>query len=202
MLYLKDLAKGFYPFPQNKPGLVLVMGNAGYGLAAAECNARAVAKVFQDFRFELFKGKIHLDLTTEQIKQLCKELGAVDHTVYGGVIVYHSGLGNRNGTLVGIERRECNYGDLISCFEALNCPSLNGKPKLFLFDICERTVDEGGERVVAEQKEALPSDFVRAHATVPGSNNFVGGPNGMSWWTYYLVKANQPPLEPSQGLTQ
>ena len=44
MLHLKDLAKGFYPFPQNKPGLVLVMANSTYGLSAAQCNAHAIAK--------------------------------------------------------------------------------------------------------------------------------------------------------------
>jgi len=155
MLHLKDLARGFYPFPEMHPGLVLVMGNATYGLSAATNNAHAVAKVFTDHRFELFKGKVHLDLTVAQILELCKELGQVDHTTYGGVIIYHTGLGDRNGTLVGVERREIKISQLIPFFEPLSCPSLQNKPKLFFFDLCERTEDEGGRKVANEIKVRL-----------------------------------------------
>jgi len=200
MSHLKDLARGFYPYPKSSPGLVLIVANGTYGLAAARENAHAVAKVFTDHNFELFKGTVHLDKTVKQISSLCKELGKVDHTAYGGVVFYFTGLGDRNGNMRGVVEKAAGNmlggglpsikpSALIPFFESLSCPSLDGKPKLFFLDICERTVEEGAEKVAKEEREVMPSDFLRAQATLPGTDLFVGGPNGMSWWSYFLTRA-------------
>jgi len=185
MLYLKDLAQGFYPLPKLTPGIALVISNDSYGLEACKHNAIAFAELFTSFKFQLFKGQVHNNLTATQIQTLCEELAKHNHSESGAVVIYFTGCGYYEGDFVGVDGELVRISALASLFEASVCPTLRHKPKLIFADLCACDVSLLRSGTA---KTLLPMDFLYTLACSPGMDTFVGCPNNMSWWSYLLYR--------------
>eukprot|EP00656_Telonema_subtile_P030349 TRINITY_DN3333_c0_g1_i5.p1 TRINITY_DN3333_c0_g1~~TRINITY_DN3333_c0_g1_i5.p1 ORF type:complete len:345 (-),score=94.91 TRINITY_DN3333_c0_g1_i5:23-1057(-) len=118
MTHLTELSLGFYPLPSTKPGYALVIANSSYGLEACEHNGKAVAALLASFRFALYKGQVHENLSAEQVTALCSELAGEDHGQAGACVVYITGCGDNRGVLEGVDGGTVAISTLTEAFDA------------------------------------------------------------------------------------
>ena len=79
-------------------------------------------------------------LNTKSIHRLLQHLSKVDHSSYSCLMVIVLGQG-RNGFLYGHDNKLIEFHEIMSYFTRERCTTLEGKPKLFLF----QTVNDGTE---------------------------------------------------------
>lgn len=132
------------------------------------------------------------------MKNLCQKMADKDHSecdCFVCVILSHGEEGIVYGTDKAVHIKE-----LSDFFKSDRCPSLAGKPKIFIIQACRgyqtdpgvtvtvgNPQDEVDARVTADQTIKLPieADFLFAYSTVPGYYSWRNGANG-SWFIQAL----------------
>ncbi|XP_053406745.1 caspase-3-like isoform X2 [Mercenaria mercenaria] len=156
---------------------------------------RSMKKKLNDLGFSVTG---YPDLTANQMKSVCSKMAAKDHSecdCFVCVILSHGEEGVVYGTDKIVDIKE-----LTQKFKGDVCPSLVGKPKIFIIQACRGYQTDPGVNVnVADAKgkaEAEPAmvrlpveaDFLFAYSTVPGYYSWRNGMNG-SWFIQALAKA-------------
>lgn len=146
---------------------------------------------------ELFGGYLgfHIesfnDLSSKSIRSLLKNLQNTDHSKLDCMVVAILSHGE-NGQIYGTDGVLVSVEDITSYFTGTKCPTLAGKPKVFIMQACRgKRFDYGVEVVATDGPEddepdeevmavdetdgggyaaALPeeADFILAYATTPG----------------------------------
>ena len=128
-----------------------------------------------------------LDDTTEkrQVKEIITQTSRLDLARYASFLFYYSGHADESG-LVLPDSHMIEYSFVIE--SVCKCESLQGKPKIFIFD-CSRSPVRGG-RVHAEPltEENIPGDCVVVFATRHKGLAF-GNPDKGSFFTSILAES-------------
>lgn len=133
-----------------------------------------------------FKVCIGKDKDKHQMERICARLGGKDHTQYDAFVCIIMSHGTSGDKIMGVDGRTIAIEDLMSEFNAVRCPSLTNKPKIFLVQAC-RGSEEGefpgpNDQQIADNifsdstlsRSRLPkeSDFLLAYSSVPGYVSF------------------------------
>ena len=185
-----------YPMNSNPRGICVIINNENFtnmkARAGSYWDADALEKLFKThlgFHIERFQ-----DLTSKQIKQLMENIRDYDHSQLSCLVVCVLTHGV-NGEIYGTDGVLVAVEDLSHTFTGSKCPTLLGKPKIFLLQACRggkfdhgvkyEQTDDGEEKVIVDEKlvlgeedetdgggysQALPdeADFLLAYATTPG----------------------------------
>lgn len=174
-----------YKMTSNPRGYCLILNNMDYGIEeknrhSAVWDEQGLHDLFQDelhFEVHVFNDKKYFEM-----QQLCEEFAKRSHDNYDAfvcIIMAHGGSGD---SIEGVDGRTIGLQQLMSEFTPVRCPSLAGKPKVFIVQACrgrmqdqfhdgEEQADSGSssaDSTLALSRYPLECDFLLAFATVPG----------------------------------
>lgn len=89
--------------------------------------------LFKMFGFEV---EVYNDRTCQEMMGILKEVQQIDHKDNGALVVCTLSHGNLN-VVSGACSNNLQIDLITSLFHADKCPSLSGKPKMFIFQACQ-----------------------------------------------------------------
>ena len=109
-----------------------------------------------------------------------------DHTKYCAFVMIVMSRGDSSDVIFGVEDRYITVEALMAEFKATRCPSLDGKPKVFIIQACRGSSDPlplpsevCTDRCGISTNSTLPrstcpkeADFLLAFASVPGHETY------------------------------
>lgn len=133
----------------------------------------------EDLHFEVH---VRHDLANNQMQSACEEFASKDHSKYDAFVCIIMSHGNKD-RIEGVNGKCMALEDLMSDFKSGGCPSLSGKPKVFIIQACRgslrdepvlsNSVDStvashGTDSTISRSISPQESDFLLAFATAPG----------------------------------
>ena len=97
-----------------------------------DADAGALQQLFTYFNFHTSRFD---NLTSSQMRRLFKDIARKDHTKYDCLLVAVLTHGTK-GKLYGSDGKLVPVEEITELFSGNNCPSLTGKPKIFLLQAC------------------------------------------------------------------
>lgn len=97
-------------------------------------------KVFTEFDFTV---QVENDVTHDKLVRLMKEMSMLDHQRYNCFVccILSHGI---IGAVYGADGKTVPITDLLLHFKPSSCPSLTGKPKIFIVQACQGTDNQRG----------------------------------------------------------
>ena len=124
-------------------GVCVIINNMNFeGYAecqGTECDEKALKQLFMDLFFTVHVFK---DLGLYQMFRVTALFSNTDHSNYDAFIFIVMSHGGNGDTIYGVRGRAARVEDLMSEFQAANCPSLRNKPKLFFIQTCSYSLNE------------------------------------------------------------
>ncbi|XP_067051379.1 caspase-9-like isoform X2 [Acropora muricata] len=177
-----------YKMESRPRGLCLIINNMSFRdqnlhRLGANFDEQKLHDLFEKLHFEVCVFK---DQHKYQMEWICASYGGVDHSQYDAFVCIIMSHGTSGDKIMGVDGRTIGIEDLMSEFNAVRCPSLANKPKLFLVQAC-RGSEEGefpgpNDQQIADNtfsdstlsRSRLPkeSDFLLAYSSVPGYVSF------------------------------
>ena len=139
-------------------------------------DADDLTDVFSNLEFKIRREN---DLTKKEVMDLMSTVQHIDYHEMGSLFVILLSHGEIEA-IYSTNSETIHLFDIISHFTAENCPSLAGKPKIFIIQACRDYTDQALTGLECE------SDFLIAYATLPGckaSRDTVQG----SWYIQVLI---------------
>ncbi|NXL74821.1 CASP8 protein, partial [Leptocoma aspasia] len=148
-----------YKMKNNPHGYCLILNNH---IFKNPCDNRegtlqdgeAVKKVFKWLQFETVE---YMDLEGKKIYETVKEYSKKDHRNMDCFVCFIFSHGEKY-KIKGVDDEYVNIEDLVSCFTGTNCPSLAGKPKVFIIQACQGSVHHPSVAVEADSSGHLEVD--------------------------------------------
>ncbi|CAB1417312.1 unnamed protein product [Pleuronectes platessa] len=197
----KSRALGTYSMTQAKRGICVIINNFLFPLPSlknregTKVDEQCLSDVFKWLGFDV---EVHPDCTSEKMLSVLGELGRRDHRQMDCVVccVLSHGL---EGRVYGVDSHTVEIRDLKEPLNALNCPTLAEKPKLFFIQACQGKKEQNAVYIEADgnepslvcdaRKESIPAeaDFLMSMATVPSFASFRDTKRG-TWFIQSLCK--------------
>ncbi|NXS20071.1 CASP8 protein, partial [Mystacornis crossleyi] len=145
---------------KNKPhGYCLILNNH---IFENPCNNRegtlqdgeAVKRVFKWLQFETVE---YMNLQGQKMKETVKEYSKKDHRNMDCFVCFILSHGEKD-KVKGVDDVCVNIDDLVSCFTGTNCPSLAGKPKVFIIQACQGSLGHPSVTVEPDSSGHLEVD--------------------------------------------
>ncbi|NXH43223.1 CASP8 protein, partial [Dicaeum eximium] len=148
-----------YKMKNNPHGYCLILNNH---IFKNPCHNRegtlqdgeAVKKVFKWLQFETVE---YMDLEGKKIHETVKEYSKKDHRNMDCFVCFIFSHGEKY-KIKGVDDECVNIEDLVSCFTGTNCPSLAGKPKVFIIQACQGSVHHPSVAVESDSPGHLEMD--------------------------------------------
>ncbi|XP_064646570.1 uncharacterized protein LOC135499626 isoform X1 [Lineus longissimus] len=193
-----------YKIKSDPRGICIIINNVKFhkapgGRLLKERHGSDVDQENLRFIFSKLKFKIqtYQNLTRDDIMGVVKKAAhQTDHSAYdcfAFCILTHGSKGN----LFGVGGLPVDVLTITENFKGLNCPTLQGKPKLFFIQACQGNTNQIGFRTrIAEDSDnggetpsLLPNeaDFLIGYATLPGFVSYRSETHG-SWYITMLVQ--------------
>lgn len=171
-------------------GYVLVINNVhfpgreNYVRSGSDEDVQRLVDLFQDLRFEIRESR---DLERRDMMMLLRDTSARDFTKYDCFVCVILSHGTKDG-IYGTDDQVITLEAITSLFRRDACPSLRGKPKIFLIQACRGTQrdlvsTESDSDPIFYSKPSLPADadFLICFASAPGHESYREGSVG-SWF--------------------
>ncbi|XP_062354055.1 caspase-8-like [Cinclus cinclus] len=117
-------------------------------------DGEAVKKVFKWLQFETVE---YMDLEGTKIRETVKEYSKKDHRNMDCFVCFIFSHGEKD-KIKGVDDKCVNIDELVSCFTGTNCPSLAGKPKVFIIQACQGSTHHPSVTVEADSSGHLEVD--------------------------------------------
>ena len=115
-------------------GIALVVVKENYidgrPFKGGQANSSKLTSIFQYLQYSV---QHHTDVTSTQMIQLVEEIASMDHTAYDSFVCCISSDGRNDHHMHCNDRHFVNIYELVD--KVQQCPTLQGKPKLFFIDI-------------------------------------------------------------------
>ena len=99
------------------------------------------------------------DITTSKMKNILQDLSKQDHTKFDSFVCCLLSHGN-SGRIFGADSTEIELKDIYNLFDTENCPTLKGKPKIFIVQACRGTdIDTGSKKLYEDSDVFEPMQF-------------------------------------------
>ncbi|NWY11165.1 CASP8 protein, partial [Aphelocoma coerulescens] len=145
---------------KNKPhGYCLILNNhifknPRYNREGTLQDGEAVKSVFKWLQFETVE---YMDLEGKKLKDTVKEYSKKDHRNMDCFVCFILSHGEKD-KIKGVDDVCVNIEDLVSCFTGTNCPSLAGKPKVFIIQACQGSLGHPSVTVEPDSSGHLEVD--------------------------------------------
>ncbi len=176
-------------------GICLIVNNADFPngdyLYAADPDQRMLEDLFEELLFDVV---VKRDLTGDEIRAAAEEYAAKDHSQYNAFVFYILSHGRGFDDIYGVDDSTVPVAELVRLFVAANCPSLQGKPKLFFIEACRRRPRRSAsaqarfDAALLSPASPLEADFLLAFSTAPGYG--ANTTNEGSWFTRVSMYSN------------
>ncbi|NWW60237.1 CASP8 protein, partial [Ifrita kowaldi] len=148
-----------YKMKNNPHGYCLILNNhifknPRYNREGTLQDGEAVKRVFKWLQFETVE---YMNLEGEKIKDTVKEYSKKDHRNMDCFVCFILSHGEKD-KIKGVDDVCVNIEDLISCFTGTNCPSLAGKPKVFIIQACQGSLGHPSVTVEPDSSGHLEMD--------------------------------------------
>ena len=90
-------------------------------------------KLFTHLKFRVV---IERDLDKHEIERVAERFAKKDHREFGAFVFILMSHGGNRDCILGVQGRRTSVENLMVEFQARNCPSLKGKPKVFIIQTC------------------------------------------------------------------
>ena len=177
-------------------GYVLVINNVQFPgrenpvRSGSDEDVERLVDLFRDFRFQI---KERRNLERSDMMNLLTDTSEKDFTKYDCFVCVILSHGAQNG-IYGTDDQVITLEAITSLFRRDACPSLQGKPKIFLIQACrgtqrDRVSTESDSDPIFYSKPSLPadSDFLICFASAPGHESYREGSIG-SWFICAVYK--------------
>ena len=152
-------------------------------------DVKGLKSLFDDFNFTT---KIHNNLEQREIKGLLQDTSEKDFGRYDCFVCVILSHGSKDG-IYGTDDNLINIEAITSCFRRNECPSLEGKPKIFLIQACrgseqDRLTIESDSEPIPRASSSLPADadFLICFASAPNHQSY-RQPEIGSWFISAIV---------------
>ncbi|NXU39630.1 CASP8 protein, partial [Drymodes brunneopygia] len=140
-----------YKMKNNPHGYCLILNNhifknPRYNREGTLQDGEAVKRVFKWLQFETAE---YMNLEGKKIYETVKEYSKKDHRNMDCFVCFIFSHGEKD-KIKGVDDECVNIEDLVSCFTGTNCPSLAGKPKVFIIQACQGSVHHPSVTVEAD----------------------------------------------------
>ncbi|XP_057365813.1 uncharacterized protein LOC130686695 [Daphnia carinata] len=147
--YFRPPLKEHYPiYDSNKPGLCVIFNQEYFSAlphrAGSEHDWTNLKCIFLKLGFDVV---VHHDLMSYDIKGEMEKLAARDFSQYGCLVVCLLSHGIENA-IAGFDGHYVNINKLKYKFSYNFCPSLYGKPKIFIVQACQGDLEQSQTQVV------------------------------------------------------
>ena len=162
-------------------GYVLVINNVQFPgrdnpvRSGSDEDVERLVDLFRDFRFQI---KERRNLERSDMMNLLTDTSEKDFTKYDCFVCVILSHGAQNG-IYGTDDQVITLEAITSLFRRDACPSLQGKPKIFLIQACRGTQrdqvsTESDSDPICYSKPSLPpyADFLICSASAPGHENY------------------------------
>ncbi|NWY92809.1 CASP8 protein, partial [Loxia curvirostra] len=127
-----------YKMKNNPHGYCLILNNhifknPRYNREGTLQDGEAVKRVFKWLQFETVE---YMDLEAKEIRDIVKEYSKKDHRNMDCFVCFIFSHGEKD-KIKGVDDECVKIDDLVSYFTGTNCPSLAGKPKVFIIQACQ-----------------------------------------------------------------
>ena len=102
----------------------------------------SLKKLFTDLKFKVV---IERDLDKHEIERVAERFAKKDHREFGAFVFILMSHGGNRDCILGVQGRRTSVENLMVEFQARNCPSLKGKPKVFIIQTCRGFLDYANE---------------------------------------------------------
>ncbi|XP_041355471.1 caspase-3-like [Gigantopelta aegis] len=183
-LQIVDTCKEFpvYSMTQKRRGICLIINNVDYAdpSKVRSGSQKDCKDLKATFRKILFKVIVLKNLTDSNIISAIKKMSTRDHSQYDSFVCCILAHGGR-GTVTGVNDKPVHLEKITSNFRVCDCPSLAGKPKVFIIQACQGSREQRG--VELHQSDSISddtplmtladgADFFMAYATEPGFKSY------------------------------
>lgn len=168
-----------YPMTRNPRGLCIIINNIDFGFYAerrsgAEVDGENMKHLFEALHFLVDYRE---DLEANTIKNTFLEAAKSTHHGNAECLVVILMSHGTNGKIKGVDDDDVDLvQDVFRQFNNVNCPDLQGKPKIFFIQACRGKECDNGTKFVGDTRDGcdmfgrIPSwtDMYFAYATIPG----------------------------------
>ena len=164
-----------------RSGYVLVINNyifpqrADVERTGSNDDVRNLTNLFDDFGF---RSRVQNNQTGSEMLSLLKETAEKDFSKYDCFVCVILSHGSKDG-IYGTDEEVINIEAITSLFRRNECPSLEGKPKIFLIQACrgnqrDRVPVESDSDPMVFSNRSLPADadFLICFASAPGHQSY------------------------------
>ena len=143
--------------------------------AGSEGDVKNLTNLFDDFGF---RSRVDRNLTGKEMWRLLTDTAEKDFSRYDCFLCVILSHGSKDG-ISGTDDEIINIEAITSLFRRDECPSLDGKPKIFLIQACrgnqqDRLLVESDGKPVALPNPSLPADadFLICFSSAPGHQSY------------------------------
>uniref|UniRef100_A0A182QT84 Caspase n=1 Tax=Anopheles farauti TaxID=69004 RepID=A0A182QT84_9DIPT len=196
--YVIDRYAAYYPMNHKRRGMALLFSHNKYNvpntpLPVREGSTVDCKRLKETLDLYGFDVKVYQDFKLEEIKSVIRNVSQMDHKDSDCILV---AVLTHGEDCDFVYAHDCSYDLSIiwSFFTADNCPSLAGRPKIFIVQACRGNRLDDGVKVQKDgmARYSIPThaDFLFAYATIPGFMAFRNTTEG-SWFINELCKEMQ-----------
>ena len=118
------------------------------------------------------------------MRDLVRTIASENHSESDALFVIVMSHGGDHDTILGVDQRNITVEEMMSEFKAARCKTLEGKPKVFIFQVCRGSSSEfleherrhtdntvsrlRGDSTLSRGTSPQEADFLLAFATTPG----------------------------------
>lgn len=172
---------------RHPPGSAILLTNPhrpGLPLRTPRKDVNIMEQTLRRLNFVVAVKVMDSSLEKRQVKEIIAQISDLDLTEHSSFLFYYSGHGDESG-LVLPDGHMIEYKNVIS--SVCECESLQGKPKIFLFDCSRTSLPVGSFHVESISKETTPPDCLVVFATQHHGRAF-GDPDRGSFFTTNLAE--------------
>lgn len=196
----------YYNMNHPRRGLAIIFNHETFNLASlkprngteADCNNLKSTLELLGFEVRSYK-----DLTFKELDSVLEEVSGMDFSDCDCLLIAVLSHGEQN--IIYAKNMSYSTNILYERFTPDHCPSLAGKPKLYIIQACQGDKLDGGVDVevdsgVQSYRIPLHADFLIAYSTIPGYYSWRNTQNG-SWFIQALCEELRQSWEVEDLLT-
>lgn len=137
-----------YEINRNPHGYCIIINNLKFkdknvpDRHGASKDEDSLQKLFTDLKFRVV---IERDLNKHEIERVAEKFAKRDHREFGALFFILMSHGGNRDCILGVKGRRTSVENLMVEFQARNCSSLKGKPKVFIIQTCRGCLDYANE---------------------------------------------------------
>lgn len=134
----------------------------------AEEDEKRLKTLFRALKFDVI---VRRDLNKHEIENVAETYGGKNHRDFDAFVLILMSHGGDRDHILGIDGRETTVKNLMVEFQANKCPSLKGKPKVFIIQTCRGLINNTTETFLSSI-ESINAQPVSSVSTLVDNSSF------------------------------